>query len=164
VPCRSLLSQQRAEILRRAHETLEHRDEPPPAPRVPAPEPPPFEFEDSLAKWKREANEDSRRREAADAERKRQERDDGRARAQAAQADWNAWCDRRIAAALTEHNQKFAELARGSVEFSDAVCARLRHMETMLEQLSAKLTELCAIDDQHRVIDMPSPLRPRSVN
>jgi hypothetical protein len=136
--------QQRAEILRRAHETLEHRDEPPPAPRV--------------------SNEDSRRREAADAERKRQERDDGRARAQAAQADWNAWCDRRIAAALTEHNQKFAELARGSVEFSDAVCARLRQMETMLEQLSAKITELRAIDDQHRVIDMPSPLRPRSVN
>jgi hypothetical protein len=37
-------------------------------------------------------------------------------------------------------------------------------MEKMIDQLSTKLTELRAIDDQHGVIDLPSPLRPRSVN
>src|SRR5262245_20285219 len=66
--------------------------------------------------------------------------------------------DARIEQRLAEHNQKFEELARGSVEFSDAACAPLRQMETMLEQLSTKFTELRALDDQHRVVDMPSPL------
>jgi hypothetical protein len=55
-------------------------------------------------------------------------------------------------------------LARGADAFGAAHDKLFTWLDTKLAQLDAKLTELRAIDDQHRVIDMPSPLRPRSVN
>jgi len=55
------------------------------------------------------------------------------------------------------------ELARGADAFGVAHDKLFTWLDK-LAQLDAKLTELRAIDDQHRVIDMPSPLRPRSVN
>jgi hypothetical protein len=116
---------------------------------------PPLEFEDPVERWKREANEATRRRELADAERKRQEREDERRRG----ADWWAAIDARIDAALAGQRDNVAELARASVEFANAVQDRLLAMETLLARLDTKLTELRAIDDQHRVVDMPKLVR-----
>ena len=39
-----------------------------------------------------------------------------------------------------------------------------RDQERRITELRALLDQLRTHDDQHRVIDMPSPLRPRSVN
>ena len=128
---------------------------PPPPDEQPTPayEPPP---EDPVSKWRREADEQERRFEAARAARRKQEREE------AAQADWSA-IEARIAA-IERRVATLEEVALASVEFSNNALQAVDRLEQLSTQLSTKLTELRALDDQHRVIDMPSPLRPCSVN
>jgi hypothetical protein len=151
----------RAAILRKSRELLERGIDKPAPPREepPAYEPPPITFEDPLRRWQREADEATRRREAADAERRRQERETERARG----ADWltaiNACIDRRLA----EHYEQFSQLAKASAEFSDAVDARLRQLEELIAKLDATHAKLRA-HGTREPLDLPNPLRPRSVN
>src|SRR5262245_25730438 len=132
----------------------------PPQPAAPRPEPvrevslPPFE--DEVERWKREADEQEARFAAERAEQQRQE-------AHAARANWSAWneyVDGRIAAALAERQHEIVELARGTVEFANAVDSRLVQLEQLLTKLSATHAAMRALDDVRRgeTIDMPSPI------
>jgi len=75
-------------------------------------------------------------------------------------ADWNRWCDSRIAAALATRHEDVVELARATREFADAVDRRLVEMETLCNQLSTAFPLLRA----HHPLDLPNPLQPRRVN
>jgi hypothetical protein len=161
----SFSEHEKAQILRTSRQLLRDKDKPPGTP--PAPEPPPIEikFEDPLEKWKREADEADARREAARAAMRREERKEREAmtHARALGADAAA----RITALegrMDEAERQISELSRAVSDFSDAVTGGFRSLEEQCAKLDTKLTELRALDDQHRVIDMPSPLRPRSVN
>jgi hypothetical protein len=149
---------ERARIMTEVEATLRRADFPSSAPprEEPVRERPLPEPEDAMDRWRREAEAQEVRRAAAKAALRAEERATER-------ADWSAWTayiDGRISAALTEQQNNVAELARGSVEFSNAVSARLAAMEKLLERLNTKLVELRSLDDVRRggIIDMPSPL------
>lgn len=122
-------NEERERIMREARETLARRYEPAPPPVEQANRTrlPPIEFEDPLRRWQREADVAARERESADAERKRQEREDERRRG----ANWWAAVDAHIERRLAEQRDSVSELARGTVEFANAVQDRLLAMEKL---------------------------------
>jgi uncharacterized coiled-coil protein SlyX len=137
-----------------------------PPPEPPSREPPlVFEEIDAVTKWRDEANEQAARFEAERAARKAEERE---SRLVARQTQDMAAIDVRLAeleARMAEAERQIAELSRAVGDFSDAVNEGMLRQDKQLEKLSTLLTSLRALDDQHRaVVDMPSPLRPRSVN
>jgi len=126
----------------------------------------PLVFEDDMDKWRREAAESDERRAKAKAELQREAREAHEARSAVGRI---AALEDRIAQlewALADANATTNELAKGAQALGDAVTQATFRMETKLAELSGKLVELRAADDLRRggVIDMPSPLRPRSVN
>jgi hypothetical protein len=130
------------------------RDKPPDPP--PAPEPVrevPIVFEDAMDRWRKEADERDREREAARDQMRREQRDAERARS----ADWNAWVDARIAAALAEHDAQLTGFEQASAEFSNKVLQGFDRLDGLVAQLDTKLTELRALNDLQRadVLDLP---------
>lgn len=148
--------QQRAAILRKSLELLAD-DNPPGA--APSPEPPPLVFEEPVAKYKREADEQAQRFAAERAESRREEREEREAMARARALDG---AEARITALeqrMDEVERQISELSRAIGDFSDSVGEAMQRQDKQLEKLSAKLTEIRALDDQHRaVLDLPSPL------
>jgi hypothetical protein len=136
------------------------RDEQP-VREVPLPEP-----EDPMDRWRREADESDRERAAARAALRREEQDLARSQSAVARI---ASLERRIAEleqSVATSDAVMKELAAGAEAFARAVNEGLLRMETKLTELGTKMLELRSLDDQRRgsVIDMPSPLRARSVS
>jgi len=138
---------EKARILRTARQTVRNKDNPfgPPLPASP-----PFEikYEDAVEKWKRLANEDTRKREQADARRKREERADEVARIRAKQ---NNELEGRIAAlearvdALEQVVSGFNDVADGAAKFSSTVVERIEELGSLATKAGATLETMRAV-------------------
>jgi hypothetical protein len=139
--------------VRRESERLLRDDKP----AAPAPEPPrevPVPASDPVQEWRDWHEARDREREAARDRMRREKHDAARARG----ADWAAYVDARIAAALAEHRAQFDELAEASAEFSNKVVQALERLDGLAAQLDTKLTELRALGDMRlggAVLDLP---------
>jgi hypothetical protein len=108
------------------------------------PEPPPIQFRDPLEVWRAEADEASRRRELADAERHRQERKAEAARLHVKQASELA-IEARLASLeerVGDLETELAQLAGGSLAFSEAATSGINKMHTLAAKLESTLTTL----------------------
>jgi hypothetical protein len=116
-------------------------------------------LEDPVAKWKREADAIDAARAEARAELRAQERRD----AADAAAFWHA-VDARIAAASAEHERGILDIIReglaGTADLGEVVGRRLDKMQTTLDKLSGKLSDLCSHEDR-RPLDLSNPLQRR---
>jgi hypothetical protein len=149
----SFSEHEKAQILRTSRQLLRDKDKPPGA--APSPEPPPIEikFEDPMDRWRREAAEQDARFAAERAAREREEREQREALVRARALDGAEARITALEGRMDEVERQISELSRASGDFSDAVSQGLQSLDKQLEKL------------QHRaVVDMPSPLRPRSVN
>ena len=152
---------EKARILREARRLVRDRDEPPGAPLATEPPPMPMPtIESQDDRWRRELEGFERQREAARAAMRREQRE-GREAMMHARA-LGADAAERIAALeqrLDEVERQISELSRAVGDFSDAVSEGMQKQDKGLEKLSTLLTEIRALDDQHRaVLDLPSPL------
>jgi hypothetical protein len=143
--------------IRRESERLLRDDKPAPRPE-PAPTPREARLPeiDAVQEWRDWHEARDQEREDERAEMRREQRDAERERA----AGWAAYVDSRIAAALAERQHELIALARGTLEFSNAVTARLQKMEQLIDKLDAAHAKLRAHEDLRRgeIIDLPSPL------
>jgi len=138
---------EKARILRTARQTVRNKDNPfgPPLPA-----PPPFEikYEDAVEKWKRLANEDTRKREQADARRKREERADKVARIRAKQnnelAERVSALEERVSA-LELVVSDLNDAANGAATFSSNTVARLQELATLARKLDGTLETMRAV-------------------
>jgi hypothetical protein len=144
-------SEQRAEIFRRSRQLLRDKDKPPGA--APSPEPPPLIIETEEQRWRRESESFERQCEAERAAMRREERE---SRLVARQTQDLAAIDVRLAE-LEGRMDEVERLSRAIGDFSDSVSEAMQRQDKLLEKLSVKLSEMRAIDDQHRAaLDLPS--------
>lgn len=111
--------------------------------------PPPLTFEDPVECWKREGTEQMRQRAAFKTAMRREEREAQRARVQdlAANDARLAALEQRLAAAERSMTMVH-ELARGCVEFSNAVDTKLHALEALSARLDATLTSMRGIHER----------------
>jgi hypothetical protein len=149
--------QEKAAILRESRRLLKDDDRPvPPVAREPLPE---IVFEEPVAKWKREADEQEARFEAERAASQREERAEREALARARALDGVEERVTVLEQRMDEVERQISELSRAVGDFSDSVSEAMQHQDKQLEKLSVKLSEIRAADDLHRAaLDLPNPL------